>query len=149
MFNDCFAAIRSDKYLLPVAVVRQALHFGSDYFTKQGLPIPVIGSLNEDFAKALVTKFNIDMYGVTRSALLSMLINSVIMYVHTLLFNKETDRNQDLYEVRARKILSYSNTISSTSNIIYVTVNGFLGNTTALKTLDIEGAIGNYIQIDN
>ena len=140
-FNDCYSAACSEKHLIPVAVARQALHFGSDYFTTQGLPLPLLGTINNDFAKELVTKFNIDMYSITRGAALSMLINSIITYVHTLFYNDSSGISPEIYEVRTRKILSYSNAIASGSNIIYVAVNGALGNTSQLKTLDIGGLL--------
>jgi hypothetical protein len=141
MFSDCFEAVKSNEYLLPVAVVRQAIHFSSDYFTKQGLPIPAVGSLNKDFSQMLVKKFNIDMYSVTRSAALAAIINTIIMYVHTLFYNNETDQSPELYEVRTRKILSYSNVIASASNVIYVAVSAYFGNEKAVKNLDIGGLL--------
>jgi hypothetical protein len=141
MINDSIDNIVNSNILLPVAVIRQALHFGSDYFTKQGLPIPVIGSLNNDLAQTLVTKYNIDMYSVTRGVALSILINTIIQYVHYFLYDPKKDINRDLYEVRTRKILSYSNVIASTSNIIYVAANGYLGNLDALRKLDVGGLL--------
>ena len=140
-FHDCYLMSSQNKYLLPVSVMRQAIHFGSDYFTKQGLPLPLISSLNNDFAKTLVTRYGIDMYSVTRSASLSIFINSIIFYLHTLINDNPSFSSQSLYEVRTRKILSYSNTIASASNIIYVGVNAFLGNTCALKKLDLGGLL--------
>lgn len=141
MFNQTMEVAQSDKWLLPVAVARQAIHFGSDYFTKQGLPIPLIASANNDLAKALVMKFNIDLYSVMRGAALSMLINSIVGITHGLFYDEEKDGRRDMYEVRTRKILSYSNVIASSSNIIYVAVNGALGNAGALRALDIGGLL--------
>lgn len=139
--NDFYDFSCQDKYLLPVSVIRQALHFGSDYFTKQGLPIPVISSLNNDLAHRMVGKFNIDMYSVTRSAAVSMLINELIKYIHTLFYDETSGINRELYEVRTRKILSYSNSIASFSNIIYVAVSAYFGNKNALKKLDVGGLL--------
>ena len=34
--------------LLAVLVARQAMHFGSDYFTKQGLPVPSLSMMNDN-----------------------------------------------------------------------------------------------------
>lgn len=140
-FNDCYSAVAAEKHLLPVATIRQALHFGSDYFTKQGLPLPVIGTLNNDFAKTLVTHFNVDMYSVMRSAALSTLINSIIMFVHSLFYDESSGVSREVYAVRTRKILSYSNALASASNVIYVAINGYLGNAGALKKLDVGGLL--------
>lgn len=140
-FNDSYSKIAAEKYLLPVATIRQAIHFGSDYFTKQGLPLPMVSSLNNDFAKTLVTRFNVDMYSVMRSAALSTLINSIILFVHSLFYDKSSGVRAEIYAVRTRKILSYSNLLASVSNIIYVGVNAYLANTTALKKLDVGGLL--------
>lgn len=48
---------------------------------------------------------------------------------------------KDLYEVKTRKILSYSNVIASSSNLIFVGANMVGGNEAALKKLDIGGLI--------
>lgn len=140
-FNDSYSMIAAEKYLLPVATIRQAIHFGSDYFTKQGLPLPMVSSLNNDFAKTLVKRFNVDMYSVMRSAALSTLINSIILFVHSLFYDKSSGVRAEIYAVRTRKILSYSNLLASVSNIIYVGVNAYLANTTALKKLDVGGLL--------
>ena len=137
--SDCISSINVEKKLLPVAVMRQALHFGADYFTKQGLPVPILPSLNNDMAASLVTKFNIDMYSITRGATLAILINAIIGYIHTLFYKEEHDGSPAFFEVRTRKILTYSNILASASNIIAVAVQSFMGNAAALKQLDIGG----------
>lgn len=125
----------ADKLNLPAAVVRQALHFGSDYFTKQGLPIPIIATLNNDLAKDMLSKWHIDMWSITRGATLSILINQVIACIHRLFYNEHIDGDESLYEIRTRKILSYSNVIASGSNVIYVAL---LKN---LTKLDVGGIL--------
>lgn len=140
-YNDCYDFICHDKYLLPVSIMRQAIHFGSDYFTKQGLPIPLISTFNDDFARVLVTRFNVDMYSVMRSATMSMFINTIVMYVHALFYDESMGISPDLYSTRTRKILSYSNAIASGSNIVYVTLSSYLGNRKGLKKLDIGGLL--------
>lgn len=45
--------IESDKYKLPAAVFRQAIHFKSDKYTKAGLPVPLLGVFNEALAGKL------------------------------------------------------------------------------------------------
>ena len=141
MLNDSYAQIQADRLLLPVALARQAIHFGSDYFTKQGLPLPVIGSINSQWALRLANKFNIDMYGTMRSAALSIMINLIIAYVHSLLYNKETDGSESSYEVRTRRIVSYSNIIATSSNVVYTAVNACVGNAAAVKNFDFGGLL--------
>lgn len=64
---------------------------------------------------------------------ISVLINAIIRALHTLCYNEAEDGNLQMYEVRTRKILSYSNVIASGSNIIYVALSK------NIKKLDIGG----------
>lgn len=141
MLNDCYSIIQADKILLPIALARQAIHFGSDYFTKQGLPLPGLASINSEWALNLSNKFNIDMFGTMRAAALSIMINLIISYTHSMLYDKERDGSESAYEVRTRKILSYSNVIASSSNIIYTAVSYFTGNAAGMKKFDFGGLL--------
>lgn len=80
-----------DPSLLAASVARQAIHFGRDYFTKQGLPIPILSTINNDFVKNMVTDGSIDMWSITRGASLSGLINLLVMFIHGLIYNPERD----------------------------------------------------------
>jgi hypothetical protein len=139
VFSLGIEQIQADKYNLPAAVLRQAVHFGSDYFTKQGLPLPFISTIDNDLSKDLLTKFNVDMWSVTRGVAVAVLINSLISCIHQLFYDPNEYRSHKLYEVKTRKILSYSNLIASASNIIYVAVRSYLGDITALTKLDVGG----------
>jgi len=141
VFSVGFEQIKTDKYNLPVAVVRQAVHFGSDYFTKQGLPLPFISTVDNNVSQALLTRFNVDMWSVTRGIGVAILINSLISCIHQLFYDERVHGTRKLYEVKTRKILSYSNLIASASNVLYVAINSHLGNMSALKTLDVGGLL--------
>lgn len=134
-FNEAFVQATANSNNLPAAIIKQAIHFGADYFTKQGLPVPLISTVNEDLSKALLTKYHIDTYSIMRGATLSALIDAVIEYIHLLFFNESTDISIDLYKVRSKKILMYSNTIASSSNIIYCAISK------DLTKLDIGGLL--------
>ncbi|SEU18478.1 hypothetical protein [Paenibacillus sp. NFR01] len=126
---------QANSYTLPAAVAKQAIHFGADYFTKQGLPVPLISSIHNDWAKDLIQKYNIDAYSITRGAVMSTLINTIISLIHKFLYDETKHGSAELYEVRTRKILSYSNLLATTSNVIYVAV------TKNLKALDAGGLL--------
>ena len=113
---------QSDPMLLAAAVARQAIHFGSDYFTKQGLPIPVVATVNNDLAKDLITKAHIDMWSITRGAMVAALINQLIATMHRMFYQETLDGSEKLYEVRTRRILSYSNALAASSNVIFTAV---------------------------
>lgn len=131
----------NDPKLLAVSVARQAIHFGSDYFTKQGLPIPLVSTLNNDLAKELMTKFHIDVYGIVRGMALATFVNHLISIMHQLLYTGTTETDRRLYEVRTRKILSISNLIASTSNVIVVAANVIWGDKSMVSKLDVGGII--------
>lgn len=142
MLNKTIEYSKNDPMLLTAAVARQAIHFGSDYFTKQGLPIPLLGTLDPRLAKRFMHPYKeptkrayIDMWSVTRGMALSALINQLIVSMHNLFYNPDCDGSEAIYEVRTRKILSYSNALASGSNVI---ITAF---TNDLRKLDVGGAL--------
>lgn len=135
MLNRAASWSQQDPSLLAVAVGRQAVHFGSDYFTKQGLPIPMVSTINNDLAAKMTRDWHIDLRSVSRGATLSVLINQLIVCIHRLFYDEIKDGTKSMYEVRTRKILSYSNAIASGSNTIYVAMTG------DMTKLDVGGLI--------
>lgn len=121
--------------LLAAAVARQAIHFGSDYFTKQGLPVPLVTTVNNDLAKTMITKGHIDLWSVTRGAILAVLVNQLIAVIHRLFYDENRDGSESMYEIRTRKILSYSNALAMGSNVVITAV------TKNLAKLDVGGML--------
>jgi len=119
--------------LLAVSVARQAIHFGSDYFTKQGLPVPAISMVDNALAQKMLSEWHIDMWSITRGMALAAFINQLIAFMHQLFCKGETEMERNLYEVRTRKILSYSNFIASSSNIAVAAI------TKDMQKLDVGG----------
>ncbi len=124
-----------DPKLLVCAVARQAIHFGSDMFTKQGLPLPLVMTVNNDLAKDMLAKWHIDTYSVSRGMALASFINSLIYSIHMLFYNPETDGPQELYQVRTRKVLSISNALATGSNVLVTAV------TKDVSKLDLGGLL--------
>lgn len=140
-----FDSVREDPWRVPAAVIRQSLHMQSDKYTKQGLPIPFI---SPDKAQKLLQqgwnsnelerlmKFvagNIATVGI--QALLSVLINLVIETLYKLTYDVYESADENIFQVKSRKILMYSNTIASCSNIIYAAI------AKDISKLDIGGLI--------
>lgn len=107
-----------DPVLLAISIARQAIHFGSDYFTKQGLPVPFVSTVNNKLAQKMISEWHIDMWSITRGVTLAAFINQLIAIIHYLFCDEITEMGRKLYEVRTRKILSYSNLIA-TSSVLY------------------------------
>ena len=141
LFLETSNQIQSDKYKLPAAVFRQALHYKSDMYTKYGLPIPLLGVFSETLAgKLYSTQYDFlcfvkDSRIEGTSAILSVLINMVIGLVHSLYYNEKRDGERDLFDIRTRKILLYSNTLASAGNIAAASI------TNNAKMLDFGGLL--------
>ena len=135
MFENAGTFVQQDPLLLPIAVARQAIHFGSDYFTKQGLPVPLVATVNNDWAKNMVVKGSIDLWSVSRGAVFARFINQLVAAIHQLFYREERDGGQPLYEVRTRKILSYSNLLATGSNVIASAI------TQDARKLDVSGML--------
>ncbi len=121
------------KKAVAFALAREAIHLKSDINTKLSLPIPVISAISPKLAAQLST-YGIDTAGVGTEIALSSVINTLISMVHRLFFDESID-DEKLYEVRTRKILLYSNSIASTSNIIVSALKQDAG------VLDVGGLI--------
>ena len=127
-FFDAYDSVTEDHKRLPAAVFAQALHLGSDYFTKAGLPVPVLeaADFTKDFANKLYKEqydsllLTKDIAKIGVQAALAALINMLIAVIHGLFYDPAKYENHDLFEVKTRKILSYSNLIASSSNVITV-----------------------------
>lgn len=141
LFWETSNQIRSDKYKLPAAVFRQALHYTSDMYTKDGLPVPLLGVFNETLAGKLYSSqydflcFVRDSKIEGMSVILSILINMTIGLLHGLYYDEKRDGERDLFEVRTRKIILYSNTLASTGNVAVALI------TKNAKRLDIGGLL--------
>lgn len=135
MFSECYEEVRADPLNLPAALFAQAQHLKSDEFTKLGLPVPILSSINEDFASKLYSEnydalcFARDVKIVGTSFVISKLFDMIISLLHGLFRKDGEDKN--FYEVRSRKILLISNAIASSSSVINAAI------TSNPKNLDI------------
>lgn len=133
MINRAISYSVDDPKLLAASIARQAIHFGSDYFTKQGLPLPFIATVNNSFAQKMISEWHVDMWSVTRGITLSIFINQLIALAHGLFYTGTSEMDRKLYEVRTRKILSYSNAVATSSNVAIVAI------THDMTKLDVGG----------
>lgn len=145
MFKESYEMIKADPLNLPAALFAQAQHLKSDEFTKLGLPVPILPSINEDFASKLYSEnydalcFSRDAKIVGASFVVSKMFDIIISLTHGL-FRKENE-DKDLFEVRTRKILLISNTIASTSTVVNATI------TSNPKNLDIGSLLNTAMNL--
>ena len=90
MFKECYDEVRADFLNLPAALFAQAQHLKSDEFTKLGLPVPLLSSINEEFSSKLYRE-NYDALCFARDAkivgvsfVVSKLFDIIISLTHGL-----------------------------------------------------------------
>lgn len=136
-FFEVLDMTKSAYYENPLAIgaafIKQIIHCSTDVFTKQGLPLPIINNISPETSKFLIGN-RIDLYSVTRGVALTVLLNKIIEMVHKLYYDSSCD-DKKLYEVRTRKVLTYSNMLSSVINV------GYVGITKDLSRLDVGGIL--------
>ncbi len=124
-----------------IAVFRQGIHIKSDEGSKKGIPLPVISSVSPELAKTLaehgIHLANVKTVG--KQVGYSMLINTIIAMIHGLCYDESIHGSHQLYKVKTRKVLSYSNIIASASNVLYVAFRSYYGDATAIRKLDVGG----------
>lgn len=131
------------KEKIGASLLKEIHHLRTDLNTKNSLPLPIISAINADLAADLA-KRGLDMSNVVavgKQAGFSILINTLTAMIHGLFYDAGVDGDRSWYEVRTRKILSYSNFIASASNLIYVGGSVGVGNKDALRSLDVGGLI--------
>lgn len=93
----------------------------------------MVSVVSPAFAEKLCS-YGIDTASVGTEIGLSIAINTLISMVHRLSYDESVD-DPKLYEVRTRKIILYSNTIASVSNVIAAAI------TKNPKILDVGGLL--------
>ena len=129
------------KEKVGASLLKEIIHLRSDIYTKNSLPLPIVTVIDAGLAAELAQR-GLDMANIVtvgRQMTFSVFINTMISMLHGLFYDESVEYSRRVYEVRTRKILSYSNFIASASNLIYVGANVSLGNEDALKSLDIGG----------
>ena len=131
------------KKIVGASLMKEIIHLKSDLHTKNSLPLPFLSVIDARMASDLAQR-GLDMSNVVtvgKQATYSIMINTIIAMIHGLFYDESQYVNRKVYEVKTRKILSYSNLIASTSNVIYVGGSMLAGNQAALKNLDIGGLL--------
>lgn len=142
-FKSAVERLNTDITSVVAAIIKQIIHIGTDLYTPCGIQIPGANLLLSKGNAEKLTKYisTGDLIKVGASAGIAALINTIISTVHTLMYNETNGLSRDLYNVKTRKILLYSNIVASTSNVVWVGGNMMAGNESAIKDLDIGGLI--------
>ncbi len=141
IFYEVFDSTKEDWLRLPAGVFAQYVHLKSDEFTKCGLPVPILEVFSEELAGDLYkSQYDSlcllrDLKIVGRQAAVSIFINMIVGLVHGLFYNPQKDGERKFYEARTRKVLLFSNALSSVGNIAYCAITNNFGK------LDLGGLI--------
>lgn len=143
MFNQSIQRTIDDPKVFVASLIKQIIHIGTDLYTPCGIQIPganlvLSNKQTEKFTKYISTG---DLIKIGFSAKISELINNIITIFHNLLYDEQKYSSRELYNIRTKKIILYSNLIASSSNVIWVGANMYSGNEKAIKDLDIGGLL--------
>ena len=126
------------KKKVGMAFIKEIVHLRTDIKSHNGLPLPVISVINPQLASDLA-EYGLDFTNVVtvvEQVVIARLINSLIAMYHYSFYDGSISK--DLYKVKTKKIICYSNVIASGINIAEVLA------TNNYKLLDI-GGIANTI----
>lgn len=147
------------KVLIGASLIKEGIHLASDVNTKNSLPFPILSTYDPQMASELAS-YGLDMANIItvgKQATLAIAINTLVAMIHRMIFDTENDGNHNLYEVRTRKIITYSNVIASTSNVLAVGIAAGIGTATdneelvrkSLRKLDIGGLLVTVYRLIN
>lgn len=125
------------------SLIKQIIHIGTDLYTPCGIQIPASNLILSNTEVEKMTSYisSGDIIKLGSSAKLAELINFLISTLRTLAYDSSMNISRDLYNVKTRKIIMYSNVIATGSNVLWVGGNMLAGKEDAIKQLDIGGLI--------
>ena len=135
------------KVIVGTSLIKEIVHLKTDIYSTDGLPLPLISIKDPKMASSLAS-YGFDMGNVVKTgkqATYAVLINSLIGMIHGLFYDESVEYSWDVYSVRTRKILSYSNLIASASNVIAVAIAAGIG--VATENPDLVKKSVNYLDI--
>lgn len=149
IIQECILSTEEDYKRIAAAVVRESIHLASDKYCVEGLPIPILSTINPEKAQELIEQgwnslefknlLAVDLKQIGISAGLALLINFIIEVIYLLCFETTDDRN--LRRIKIKKILSMSEVMASSSNILFVAL------TKNMAKLDIGGFAATMITL--
>lgn len=133
------------KTIIGVSILKEIEHLRSDVYSKDSLPFPAISAIDPVIAGELA-KHGLDMANVldvSKQFTCTLLIDTLISFVHGMFYlysDAGVGTSRNLYEVRTRRILIYSNLLASSSNIIVASLMNSVG-ANGSKIIDWGGYI--------
>lgn len=138
MLKEMLNRIKEEPSAFVASLIKQIIHIGTDLYTPCGIQIPGANLILSNTEVEKLTKYisTGDIVKIGASAKLAEFINFLISTLHTLMYDSSTLVSRDLYNVRTRKIIMYSNVIATGSNVLWVGANTLAGNGASIKQLN-------------
>ncbi|QNL96541.1 hypothetical protein [Treponema sp. Marseille-Q4132] len=158
-FNKLLHENLKGKIIIGTSLVKEGVHLASDVNTKHSLPFPIVSTYDPKLASGLAD-YGIDMANILtvgKQVALASAINMLVVMIHRMTFNAERDGDPKLYEVRTRRVVTYSNVIASASNVLAVGIAAGIGIAAgneelvrrSLRKLDIGGLLVTLYRLIN
>lgn len=143
MLKNTIERTKEQPSAFVASLIKQIIHIGTDLYTPCGIQIPCANLILSNTEVERITQYISagDIIKIGTSATLAELINFLISTLHMLMYDPTSFISRDVYTVRTKKIILYSNLIASSSNVLWITGNMIAGNESALEQLDIGGLI--------
>ena len=109
---------KDGKLKMATSLIKEIIHLNSDVNSKNSLPLPIISIFDPKLA-SLLAEYGFDMANfiwVTKHAIYTNYINMIISMVHCSFYDDSMDI--DLYQVKTRKIVNYSNVVASSKSLV-------------------------------
>lgn len=143
MFNKSIERTIEDPKVFVASLIKQIIHIGTDLYTPCGIQIPGANLILSNKETEKLTQYisTGDLLKIGTSAKISQLINNIITVFHNLLYDEKKYSSREVYNIKTKKIILYSNLIATSSNVIWVGSNVYYGNKKVIKDLDIGGML--------
>lgn len=143
MLWKVFERTKEQPSAFVASLIKQIIHIGTDLYTPCGIQIPCANLILSRKQVDNLTKYisSGDIIKIGTSSMLAELINLLISTLHTLMYDSAMNMSRELYSIKTRKIIMYSNAIATGSNILWLGGNMVAGNGLAFRQLDIGGLI--------
>lgn len=129
------------KEIVGVSVLKEITHLRSDVYSKDSLPLPAISLIDPKIAGELA-KHGFDMasmINVGKQFTYAVLIDTLIALIHSLFYNESDGISRNMFEVRTRRILLYSNLIASASNVVVSAISLYTSGAAGARVIDWGG----------
>lgn len=142
MLQAVLDRFQDDKKSIVASVIKQTIHIATDLYTPKGIQFPMANLVLSKKNVENITKYISagDIIKTWTSTRMTSFINFLVATIHNLLYDENTDITREVYSVRTSKIISTSNTIATSSNIILTIFKAYIKkDISTLKELDIGG----------